>query len=101
MNIGPLDIELPQGIFANDPRANMEALRRAMRNIKIKQDYAQYDSAYYKLPVVIKRMRRGLQGAVYYINGRGKRVYLTERQRALWRNGNLPGCIEGCNPAEL
>lgn len=48
--------------------------------------------AYYKLPVVPKRVVRGARGAALYINSAGKRVYLKRYQREQLAHGTLRGC---------
>jgi hypothetical protein len=65
----------------------------------------QYQTAFYKLPVVMKHVRtddhqtppRGL----YYYNRKGHKVYLKDYQKEQWLNGNLPGCVSGCSPDEI
>ena len=62
----------------------------------------QYDTASYRLPVVMKEIQttpgvkppRGL----YYINRNGRKIYLNESQRRKWKQGDeIPGCIKGCS----
>jgi hypothetical protein len=66
----------------------------------------QYDTASYRLPVVIKEIQstpgvkppRGL----YYINRNGRKIYLNESQRRKWKQGDeIAGCIKGCSAIDL
>jgi len=61
--------------------------------VQSSQNFKQIDAAYYKLPVVPKDLIRGPRGKYYYINGRGKRVYLKADQQAQLQNRELKGCI--------
>lgn len=53
----------------------------------------QMESAYYKLPVVPKPLIQGPRGGVYYVNARGRKVYLKVEQQRQLAAGDLPGCI--------
>ena len=66
----------------------------------------QYDTASYRLPVVIKEIQstpgtlppKGL----FYINRKGRKIYLNDSQRRRWLQGDeIAGCIKGCSSHEL
>ena len=65
----------------------------------------QYETAFYKLPVVMKSIKTDsthkLPTGLYYINHNGNKVYLKEYQKQQWLNGTLPGCIDCCSPSEV
>jgi hypothetical protein len=66
----------------------------------------QYDTAYYKLPIVMKEIKstpgiKPPQG-LYYINRLGKKIYLKESQKQKWKNGQeIAGCIKGCSKNDI
>jgi len=61
----------------------------------------QCNSAYYKLPVVPKALFRGPRGALFYINQRGKKVYLNAPQKDRYANARLPGVVQRPGPYPL
>lgn len=51
------------------------------------------ESGFYRLPVVPKILIKGPRGKFYYVNGRGKKIYLKARQQYLRNSGNLKKCM--------
>lgn len=63
--------------------------------LKVHDDILQ-QSAFYRIPVVPKGITVGRRGGVFYINQRGRRVYLKQRQLEKWKLGHLRGCVRNC-----
>jgi len=65
----------------------------------------QYQTAFYRLPVVMKKIRSSEHlsppEGLHYINNKGHKTYLKNYQKRQWEKGQLPGCIEGCDPQTL
>jgi hypothetical protein len=52
----------------------------------------------YSLPLLIKNTNtdQGLikTHGIYFVDKKGRRVYLKDKQKQAWKNGSLIGCIE-------
>ena len=89
--------------FSSSLQQQQESLTQSVENLLLQK---QYDTAYYKLPVVIKEIQstpgKNPPHGLYYINRMGKKIYLKESQKQKWKNGQeIAGCIKGCNPHDM
>jgi len=76
------------------------------QNIEKTLLHKQYETAAYRLPVVIKELKTTLgkkppQG-LYYLNRYGNKIYLSKSQQMKWKNGEeIAGCIKGCSKDDI
>ena len=78
----------------------MNALETEKANVTRDQlNLEQCMSSYNKLPVVPKKLYRGYKrrNALYYVNQKGKKVYLNQQQKERLTHGKLPG-VAGAVP---
>lgn len=85
-----------------DTATSKTTVRRA-RNVvetalKVHDDLLQ-QSAFYRIPVVPKNIRVGKRGGTYYVNSRGRKVYLKLNQLTEWQRRELKGCVRNCGGA--
>lgn len=76
--------------------AQSELARGLGRDLSLQQ----CKTGYIKLPVVPKKLHRGPKGGLFYVNQKGKQVYLNSPQKDRLALEKLPGVVEppGGNP---
>jgi hypothetical protein len=71
-----------------------DRLKKALtESLKTDLKLKQCTNGYIRLPVVPKRLYRGIKGALYYINPIGKKVFLNGRQKDALNRQSLPGVV--------
>lgn len=79
-------------------------MEQILNNLEVEKGHVTRDqlnleqcvASYNKLPVVPKKLYRGYKrrNALYYMNQKGKKVYLNQQQKDRLVNGRLPGVLQ-------
>lgn len=75
---------------------NLYEAERTLTAVEMTQIPDDYVTAMPNLRVVNKQLMTGKRGGVYYVNEKGKQVYLKTNQKGQCKDGSLPGISGGC-----
>lgn len=77
----------------NHRRIHVGVQQEIVRGVGDSLQLAQCQKGYFKLPIVPKKLYTGSRGGLFYINQKGKAVYLNTPQKQRMAQNKLPGIV--------